>query len=47
MVVGTTVFVLIFNSITGIGSYFLLGRLDIPLILILGSGAVVDAFFRA
>lgn len=44
MVVGTTVFVLIFNSITGIGSYFLLGRLDIMLILLLGSGAVVGAF---
>lgn len=44
MVVGTTVFVLIFNSITGIGSYYLLGRLDIPLILLLGSGAVVGAF---
>ncbi|HML05899.1 MAG TPA: sulfite exporter TauE/SafE family protein, partial [Methanobacterium sp.] len=44
MVVGTTVFVLIFNSITGIGSYFLLGRLDIPLIILLGSGAVVGAF---
>lgn len=44
MVVGTTVFVLIFNSITGIGTYFMLGRLDIPLILLLGSGAVVGAF---
>ena len=44
MVVGTTVFVLIFNSITGIGSYYLLGRLDIPLIILLGSGAVVGAF---
>ena len=44
MVVGTTVFVLIFNSITGIGTYLFLGRLDIPLILLLGSGAVVGAF---
>jgi uncharacterized protein len=44
LVVGTSVFVLIFNSITGIGSYFLLGRLDMPLILLLGSGAVVGAF---
>lgn len=43
MVVGTTIFVLIFNSITGIGSYFLLGRLDVPLIILLGSGAVVGA----
>lgn len=44
MVVGTTVFVLIFNSITGIGGYFMLGRLDLTLILLLGSGAVVGAF---
>ncbi len=44
MVVGTSVFVLIFNSITGIGGYYLLGRLDIPLIILLGSGAVVGAF---
>ena len=44
MVVGTSVFVLIFNSITGIGGYFFLGRLDITLIILLGSGAVVGAF---
>lgn len=44
MVVGTTVFVLIFNSITGIGTYLLLGRLDIPLILLLGCGSVIGAF---
>ena len=44
MVVGTTVFVLIFNSITGIGGYFLLGRLDMTLIILLASGAVVGAF---
>ena len=44
MVVGTTIFVLIFNSITGIGTYLLLGRLDIPLILLIGSGSVVGAF---
>jgi uncharacterized membrane protein YfcA len=44
MVVGTSVFVLIFNSVAGIGGYFLLGKLDIPLVLLLGSGAVVGAF---
>ena len=44
MVVGTSVFVLIFNSITGIGGYFVLGRLDVMLIILLGSGAVVGAF---
>lgn len=36
--------VLIFYSTTGITSYFLLGGLDIPLILLLGSGAVLGAF---
>lgn len=43
LVVGTTVFVLIFNSAAGIGGYFLLGKLDIPLIILLGGGAVVGA----
>jgi uncharacterized membrane protein YfcA len=44
MVVGTSVFVLIFNSAAGMGGYFLLGRLDLPLIILLGSGAAVGAF---
>jgi len=44
MVVGTSVFVLIFNSLTGIGGYFFLGRLDINLVILLGSGAVIGAF---
>lgn len=44
LVVGTSVFVLIFNSVAGIGGYFLLGRLDLTLIFLLGSGAVVGAF---
>lgn len=44
LVVGTTVFVLIFNSAAGITGYFLLGKLDIPLILLLGGGAVVGAY---
>jgi uncharacterized membrane protein YfcA len=44
MVVGTSVFVLIFNSAAGIGGYFLLGRLDLNLIALLGGGAVVGAF---
>lgn len=43
MVVGTTVFVLVFNSIAGIGGYFLLGRFDITLTLLLASGAVFGA----
>lgn len=44
LVVGTSVFVLIFNSLAGIGGYFVLGRLDLTLIILLGSGAVVGAF---
>lgn len=44
MVVGTSMFVIIFNSITGIGGYYLLGRLDITLIMLLGSGAALGAF---
>ena len=44
MVVGTSVFVLIFNSIAGIGGFFLLGRLDLTLIILLGGGAAVGAF---
>jgi uncharacterized protein len=44
MVVGTSVFVLIFNSAAGIGSYYVLGRLDIPLIILLGGGAAIGAF---
>ena len=44
MVVGTSVFVLIFNSAAGIGGYFLLGRLDLKLIILLGGGAAVGAY---
>jgi len=44
LVVGTTVFVLIFNSAAGIGGYFLSGRLDVPLVILLGGGAVIGAF---
>ncbi len=43
LVVGTTVFVLIFNSAAGIGGYFFSGKLDIPLVILLGGGAVVGA----
>ena len=43
-VVGTTIFVLVFNSIAGIGGYFLLGKFDITLTLLLGGGAVIGAF---
>ena len=44
MVVGTSIFVLIFNSIAGIGGFYLLGRLDLTLIILLGGGAAVGAF---
>ena len=43
MVVGTTIFVLVFNSVAGIGGYFLLGRFDLTLTLLLGNGAVIGA----
>lgn len=44
MVVGTSVFVLIFNSVAGIGGFYLLGRLDLTLIILLGGGSAVGAF---
>lgn len=44
MVVGTSVFVLIFNSLAGIGGFYLLGRLNLTLIILLGGGAAVGAF---
>ena len=44
MVVGTTVFILIFNAPAGIFGYFFVGKLDIPLIILLGSGAMIGAF---
>ena len=44
MVVGTSVFVLIFNSFAGIGGYYLLGRLNFTLIILLGGGSAVGAF---
>ena len=44
MVVGTSVFVLIFNSIAGVGGFYLLGRLDLTLVILLGGGAAVGAF---
>lgn len=44
MVVGTSVFVLMFNSFAGIGGYYLLGRLNLTLIILLGGGFAVGAF---
>jgi len=44
MVVGTSVFVLIFNSLAGIGGFYLLGRLNLTLIILLGGSAAVGAF---
>lgn len=44
MVVGTTVFVLVFNSLAGIGGYMFLGRFDVVLTVLLGGGAVVGSF---
>ena len=44
MVVGTSVFVLIFNSAAGIGGYYIFGRLDLILIILLGGGSAIGAF---
>jgi uncharacterized membrane protein YfcA len=44
MVVGTTVFVLVFNSLAGIGGYLVLGKFDVVLTVLLGGGAVVGSF---
>jgi uncharacterized membrane protein YfcA len=44
MVVGTTVFVLVFNSLAGIGGYLVLGKFDVLLTVLLGGGAVVGSF---
>ena len=43
IVVGTTVFVLVFNSVAGVAGYLVLGRFDLTLTLLLGSGAVCGA----
>ena len=43
IVVGTTVFVLVFNSVAGVAGYLVLGRFDLTLTLLLGSGAVIGA----
>lgn len=42
-VVGTTIFVLIFNSIGGIIGYSYLGRIDIPIVLLLCFGTIIGA----
>ncbi|MDO5850656.1 MAG: sulfite exporter TauE/SafE family protein, partial [Methanobacteriaceae archaeon] len=44
VVIGTTVFVLIFNSLAGIIGYYALGRLDIPIILLLAIGSIIGGF---
>lgn len=44
VVIGTTVFVLIFNSLAGIVGYYALGRLDIPIILLLAIGSIFGGF---
>ncbi|HUN56251.1 MAG TPA: sulfite exporter TauE/SafE family protein [Smithella sp.] len=43
-VIGTSIFVLIFNSITGVIGYFLLGQFNLSLILLLGGGGAAGAF---
>ena len=42
-VIGTTIFVLIFNSIGGICTYGFLGRIDLMLVVLLCSGTIIGA----
>ncbi len=44
MIVGTSVFALLFNAISGLISHLEFGNVDLSLLALLGSGAVVGAF---
>lgn len=44
VVVGTSIFVLIFNSVSGMTGYLLLGQFDPVLIVLLGGGGAAGAF---
>ena len=44
VVVGTSIFVLIFNSVSGMTGYFFLGLFSTLLIVLLGGGGAVGAF---
>jgi len=44
VVVGTSVFVLLFNAVSGLLGHLMLGQFDLMLILLLGCGAAVGAF---
>ncbi|AEG17895.1 sulfite exporter TauE/SafE family protein [Methanobacterium paludis] len=44
VVVGTSIFVLIFNSVSGVAGYFMLGQFDPVLIILLGGGGAIGAF---
>jgi uncharacterized protein len=43
-VVGTSLFVLTFNAVSGLSSYYLLGQFNLTLIILLGGGGAVGAF---
>lgn len=43
-VVGTSMFVLIFNAVSGLAGYIMLGQFDLLLIILLGGGGAFGAF---
>lgn len=44
VVVGTSIFVLTFNAVSGLVGYFMLGQFDLMLIILLGGGGALGAF---
>jgi uncharacterized protein len=44
VVVGTSVLVVLFNAVSGSVGHLIEGQFDLPLVLLLGSGAVIGAF---
>ena len=43
-VVGTSLFVLTFNAVSGLSGYYLLGQFNLTLIILLGGGGALGAF---
>lgn len=43
LVAGTSLFIVLVNTVSGLGSHFLLGRIDMTLLLLLTSGSVAGA----
>lgn len=44
VVIGTSVMVVLFNAVSGLGSHLVVGQVDLSLTLLLGSGAAAGAF---